>query len=300
VPTPLNATAVKHAVGIAGGLLCVVALALLLQRGVALGAELGDRFAQISIAHFAGALAVYVVGVMALASAWALLVRTAAGSAVDARAMVVAHLRSQLAKYLPGNVFHFAYRHLAARRQGVGHAALGAALALESVLLIAAAAILALGVMADPRIDTMLPWARRLVWLAPPLACLAVLAAALNARRFGFAESSGRKTGAALFGVVAIDIFFFLLAAFALRSLCAQPQAMPFDAWCGWLSLAWAVGYVTPGAPAGLGLREAVLALGLAPVLGQSEALALALIYRLLTVAADALLAGIGFAMRAK
>jgi len=54
-----------------------------------------------------------------------------------------------------------------------------------------------------------------------------------------------------------------------------------------------------PGAPAGLGLREAVLMLGLSPVLGEPEALALALVYRLLTVAADAVLAGIGFALSA-
>lgn len=299
MPPSLNAALAKRAVGVAGALLCVVALALLVRRGVALGAELGDRLAQISILHFAVALAAYVVGAMALAFAWALLVRTAAGGALHTRPLVVAHLRSQLAKYLPGNVFHFAYRHLAARRQGVGHAALGAALAFESLLLIAAAAILALGVSADPRIDAMLPWALRLLWLAPPLAGVAVLIASASARRFGFAETNGRKAGAALLGVLAIDICFFLLAAFALRLLCAQPAAMPFDAWCGWLSLAWAVGYVTPGAPAGLGLREAVLALGLGPVLGQSEALALALAYRLLTVAADAVLAGIGFALRA-
>jgi uncharacterized membrane protein YbhN (UPF0104 family) len=55
------------------------------------------------------------------------------------------------------------------------------------------------------------------------------------------------------------------------------------------------LGYVTPGAPAGLGLREGVLALGLTPVLGESEALALALVYRLVTVIADGVLAAFGF-----
>lgn len=298
MPPPLKTATVRRAVAIAGALLCVVALALLVRRGVALGTELGDRLQKISILQFAGALAAYVAGAAALAFTWALLVRTAVGHAVDTRLLVVAHLRSQLAKYLPGNVFHFAYRHLAARRQGVGHAALGTALALESILLIAAAAILAFGVTADPRVDAMLPWARRLVWLAPLLACVAVLVATGGARRFGFAATGGSSPSAASVGVFAIDAVFFVLAAFALRLLCAQPEAMPFGAWCGWLSLAWAVGYVTPGAPAGIGLREAVLALGLAPVLGPSDALALALAYRLLTVVADALLAGVGFAWR--
>lgn len=299
MPPALNAAALKRAAGVAGALLCVLALALLLKRGAALGAELGDRLAQISPVHFALALAAYVVGALALALAWALLVRAASGSALHARLLVIAHLRSQLAKYLPGNVFHFAYRHIAARRQGVGHAALGAALALESLLLIGVAAILALGVVADPRVAAKLPWAHDLVWGAPLLAGLAIVLFAVNAHRFGLAAMSARRSGRALVGVAALDLFFFLLAAFALRSLCAQAEAMPFGAWCGWLSLAWAAGYVVPGAPAGLGLREAVLALGLSPVLGEPEALALALVYRLLTVAADAVLAGIGFALSA-
>jgi len=297
VPPALNAAAWKRAAGIAGASLCALALALLLKRGAALGAELGDRLAQVSPVQFAVALATYVVGALALALAWALLVRAASGSALHARPLVVAHLRSQLAKYLPGNVFHFAYRHIAAHRQGVGHAALGAALALESLLLIGVAALLALGVAADPRVAAKLPWAHDLVWIAPPLAGFAIFLVASNAHRFGSAAMGARRSGGALVGVAGLDMFFFLLAAFALRSLCTQSEAMPLGAWCGWLSLAWAAGYVVPGAPAGLGLREAVLALGLGPVLGEPEALALALVYRLLTVAADAVLAGIGFAL---
>jgi uncharacterized membrane protein YbhN (UPF0104 family) len=73
---------------------------------------------------------------------------------------------------------------------------------------------------------------------------------------------------------------------------------LPFAAWCGWLALAWVVGYVTPGAPGGLGLREAVLVLGLSPVVGDAEAMAVALAYRLVTIVADALLAGGGFLLR--
>jgi uncharacterized membrane protein YbhN (UPF0104 family) len=95
--------------------------------------------------------------------------------------------------------------------------------------------------------------------------------------------------------VLAIDFAFFLLAGAAVRVLDSSPDVLPFSAWCGWLSLAWIVGYVTPGAPAGIGLREAVLVLGLSPALGESEALALALLYRLVTTIADGALAAFGF-----
>ena len=127
---------------------------------------------------------------------------------------------------------------------------------------------------------------------------LAWIALSYVAPRFGVprAPLSRRAPGLAL--VLAIDFAFFVLAGAALRALHPSPDTLPFGAWCGWLSLAWMVGYVTPGAPAGIGLREAVLALGLSPALGESEALVLALLYRLITTVTDGVLAALGFLSR--
>lgn len=286
----------KRAAGLAGTAACLLAAILLLRKGFALGDALAERLASIAPVAAAGSLAAYVAGAALLGVAWVLLVRATSGSAPRGRALYVAHLRAQLAKYLPGNVFHFAYRHVAARQEGVGHAALGAALALESVLLIAAAASLALGVVADPRIDRIAPWVRSIVLAAPPAALLACIAAVFVLRRR--AVTSASRAVPAMAAAFAIDVVFFVLAALALRLLCTQPDALPFAAWCGWLALAWVVGYVTPGAPGGLGLREAALVLGLSPVVGEAEAMAIALAYRLVTIVADAILAGCGFVLR--
>lgn len=290
--------ALKRAAGIAGAALCVAAAALLLRRGIQLGDVLVERLTKISPGAFAAALVLYCIGAAALGAAWVLLARAVAAAAVHSRPLFVAHLRSQLAKYLPGNVFHFAYRHVAARREGIGHRALGGALALESLLLVAAAATLASGVATDPRLETLAPWLRWVVQAAPLAAVAVALAGSLALRRFGSAESRPSRTLATLVVVFLIDAAFFLLAACALHLLCQQPDLLPFAAWCGWLALAWIAGYVTPGAPGGLGLREAVLVLGLGPVLGETEAIAIAFAYRLVTVGADAVLAGVGFVLR--
>jgi hypothetical protein len=179
--------------------------------------------------------------------------------------------------------------------EGIGHVPLGAALALESVLLIAAAASLALGVIADPRIDRIASWVRWIVSAAP------LVALCMHRRHCHAATTRQDECRArhAFDGWRVCDRHrVFVLAAAALRWLCAEPDALPFAAWCGWLALAWVVGYVTPGAPGGLGLREAVLVLGLSPVVGDAEAMAVALAYRLVTIVADALLAGGGFLLR--
>lgn len=297
VPAALSRPRLQRAAHVAGAFLCVIALALLVRRGVALGDELGEELGRIAPAAFALALAAYVAGGLLLAFAWSTLVRVGSTASLRRAPLFVGHLRSQLAKYLPGNVFHLAWRHFSARREGAGHRALGLALALETVLLLASAAILAFGVISDPRIDALAPWARALVWIAPLVAVLAWIGIGIAGRRAGLERLSPLRTIGPLASVAILDFAFFIAAALSLRALAVEPDVLPLFAWCGWLALAWAVGYVTPGAPAGLGLREAVLALGLAPVLGAAPALALALAYRLVTVVADALLALAGFAV---
>ena len=57
-------------------------------------------------------------------------------------------------------------------------------------------------------------------------------------------------------------------------------------------SAAWLVGFVVPGAPGGLGVREAVLIAGLSAVaLPATEATAVALAYRFVTMVGDVLVA---------
>ena len=51
--------------------------------------------------------------------------------------------------------------------------------------------------------------------------------------------------------------------------------------------VAWLIGLVTPGAPAGVGVREAVLFFLLRPLLGQADLLEIILIGRLVTAAGD-------------
>ena len=54
-------------------------------------------------------------------------------------------------------------------------------------------------------------------------------------------------------------------------------------------SLAWAAGFLTPGAPAGLGVREAALVAALGGLLGEPTVLLAALALRVVTVLGDTL-----------
>ena len=64
------------------------------------------------------------------------------------------------------------------------------------------------------------------------------------------------------------------------------------------MALAWAVGLIVIPAPAGAGVREAVLIATFAPQIGAPAALAVALASRVLLVLADVALAGLGALVR--
>jgi hypothetical protein len=62
-------------------------------------------------------------------------------------------------------------------------------------------------------------------------------------------------------------------------------------------ALAWVVGFVTPGAPAGLGIREALLLLLLGHSMGTANASLLILALRIATTLGDMLCFALGLAM---
>ena len=199
--------------------------------------------------------------------------------------------RSQIAKYLPGNCFHFVGRQVLGRALGHSQAALALASLIETGLLVALAVGLALP-LARARIGG---WSAAL-----PAGALLVLALALAAPRLlparpgprAAADGSGWLAAGALLRAVALHGVFFAVAGGVLWLLAATlggpgPIALGPLTSVSTLALAWVAGFVVPGASAGIGVREAVLILALERALGAEASAAIALTLRLVTTAGD-------------
>jgi uncharacterized membrane protein YbhN (UPF0104 family) len=63
-------------------------------------------------------------------------------------------------------------------------------------------------------------------------------------------------------------------------------------------SVAWVAGFLMPGAPGGVGVREGIIAIGLELFIAPGAALAVALLHRALSVLGDALTFALGVWMR--
>jgi hypothetical protein len=245
----------------------------------------------------------YALALALVAAGWVALVR---GGARDVQLMwrdaMALYASSQIYKYLPSNMLHLVGRHTGLRRRGVDHmAAMMASVGEAGLLLVAAVLVagltgyLALAAMA-PRLGMILlllvagmgttfiglRLARSLLARWPSLAALTQVMA------------SPRIRGAALWALAAY-IFFFLLSGLVFAALvqgmtplAAGKATLLVSIWAS----AWCLGFVTPGAPAGLGVREALLIGGLSAAGIEGQALQAALAMRLATIAGELMLSG--------
>jgi glycosyltransferase 2 family protein len=273
-----------------GILLTVAGLAFLIVFAVRHAADLPPiRWNALTISAFLAALGLYVLTLLSSAVAWHLLLLSL-GERSRLNAAVPVFLVSQAAKYLPGNVGQYVGRIGLGRSAGLTAGGLVLSLILE-----AAGAVLAgtaLATAALPSAGVPAPWR----FAATALGAGAVVAlASLASGRLGLPPvAPGRRIAAWLAGtgLYGLNFVLFAMAAALLVRGPLASSAVPLAQLAAVFAAAWVAGFVTPGAPAGLGVREAVLVGGLQPLCGPGVALGLPIVFRLLTTLGD----GLGFA----
>jgi len=249
-----------------------------------------------------GTLAVLLAGVVVyaadgflLSSAWLLLVRGLGEEAVPAAGHHRLFARSQIVKYLPGNVFHIAGRHALGRRQGVPHPVLLGATAYEILGLLLAASWIALVGYLPLGLPGEAGRERSVLVVGLMALGAAVLATWVGSRLAGrFPGLPLLHVGAArLLASVAVYSVFFLVAGLPLillaMNLAGGVAGTALVTLTAAFAISWIAGFITPGAPAGAGVREATLVLLLAPIVGHATALALSVLLRAVTLGGDLL-----------
>jgi hypothetical protein len=239
----------------------------------------------------------YAIAMCLLAFTWWRLLVGVSSSAPAPAPTMATYAVSQYAKYLPGNVAHYALRHALSRREGTPHASLALAAALEAALLLLAAFLLTLAVdlraagplsFIDPRIAIgVLILVLALAWLA--------LRWMQRRGHIGRLQVPALPPAMFLQCLPAYLAFFVLCAtlqaglAFAL-GIQVPSYAMLVAATAG----SWLAGFVIIGAPAGLGVREAAFVALAGASLGEGHALLLIGLFRVVTFAGDTLFLATG------
>lgn len=259
-----------------GALLGIAGVAFVVYR---LSGYLGEldlrRFGPATYLAIAGLAVVYGASNVLLAFGWRAIL-SHLGVDAGRNWTIRAYATSQLAKYIPGNVFQFAGRQALGVAAGIGNRPLAKSTLIELAMASGGGALF-LPLLAPHYLPAGGPLSGSLAF--------AVLAGAalLLALRFG---------GAALGRAAAFYLAFLLSAALIfvatlalVREPAGPPGTIPLVA--GAYTVAWLAGLLTPGAPAGLGVREAVLLALLSGVAAGPTVLLAVLVGRIITVAGD-------------
>ena len=240
------------------------------------------------------------LAVVAYGCIWPLILRLL-GAPVPSDALGI-FLQSQLGKYLPGSVWHYAGRVGIARRRGVPARVTLSSLGVEVGASALAAAIV--GTLVLP-LSIALPLAVALIGIvvaASRLARTTRLERWLS-RRVPFEGVAGAVRAMPASTVLYLPVWAVYGVALWLTARAFFPVPVGEVAFfAGAFALGWLAGMVVVFAPGGIGVREAILVALLGPRIGHAEAIVVAAASRVLLTSIDVLAGAValGLSRRAR
>lgn len=248
------------------------------------------------------AILALIAGYLASAMAWREILL-----AMSARVSLAATLRiyfvSQFGKYLPGNVGHHAGRLALSMREKLPAPVVVASQALEMLMVVGLLA--AVGLMSGASQATL--WIPRRL-LSMPVSAVLLLVAALAAvaalviwllaktpraarlvatlrQLVAWPRSALHLARATL--LIAANLVAATCALYAIAAALGGTTSVTVAEMCFTFVVSWMAGFLTPGAPAGLGVRETVMLTLLSHSMPAAEAAATCLAFRVVTTATD-------------
>lgn len=193
-----------------------------------------------------------------------------------------------LARYVPGRIWANAARLALAKRAGVAYVKTTGALVWETLLALASAGLVATLTLYG-RVDPALYYAAAAL-MGVPLVMWVVLSWMKRAPRGLAAPAATSLAGWLAFGAAHL--------AFARAVAPVTVDAYPLIG--GAIALAWAIGFLAIIVPVGLGVRDGLLLVTLAPVLSPAQAMMFVALARLVQLGVDASLTGVWLLSRAR
>ncbi len=209
---------------------------------------------------------------------------------------------SQFSKYIPGNVAQHVSRLAISTSRGWDAARVLLTMVIEAswgVLASSFLAMIALFTFEDSAavLGISLPTPIQLIALAGfvillPMGAFVFLRNVIPRffPRLSHLNHMQFPSSALLVSCFILTLFGFVLQGVLIRILAQgifDAPSVNFWVITGIFAVAWVAGFLTPGAPAGLGIREAVLVAGLTPIYGGGVALGVTIAARLVTTMTD-------------
>ncbi len=223
------------------------------------------------------------------ASAWVHWLEFYSGKGCSRKEALRVYAKANIGKYMPGNVMHYVERNLFAGKLGLSQKQIAAASMSEVASLAFSAICMGLVLAFSQVYAALCAICKSLHWNLPLAAAFGVGALCIVPICLVLYSKKG-----------ILRTFFYcfcvncavLLTLGAILVLIYSCWVRPPGLWqavqmAAAYMIAWVLGFIIPGAPGGIGIRELVLTLLLSPVVGKDCIVTLGVWHRLITVLGD-------------
>ncbi len=297
-PGSVSKITIRNIVNWSGRLLAIGALFLLAEQLVKNAQQIPSiRFSVYSLSTIAVGLLFYVIYQVGNAYIWKTIIK-GGGIEISLREAVIIYGKAQIGKYLPGNVFHIVGQFALSRKRGLKSEPVAISIGVQTI--ITACVPLAIGIVGIYFDKTLGVWIASFIGPkykilfailgAAALLCAFFLICRPKFRAWLYSRRRYLALGRLTVTTVLTAVAFFglgLLVQNLEHSLWGVGYSTPLSRNTLAFSLAWVLGFITPGAPGGLGVREAVFVALLSNDLGVGLAIGLAVALRILTSLGD-------------
>lgn len=210
---------------------------------------------------------------------------------------------SQISKYVPGNIFHFATRHVMSLQNGSKNAPLLGATIFELIItVIGATTVCLIGYIFNVRYSNLsvdkilLFWGILILFLftfiiSLPKVIKIIPSAAFFLQDFQKKHKNWKDAFVSISPVFIYTLSFFMISGFIFYLLIigvnSNGEGISISVALSIYSIAYLLGLITPGAPGGVGVRESIIIVLISGYTGNSQATLIALLSRLITVIGD-------------
>lgn len=302
----LRSKLLQNALQIIGLLVTVLALTFAVKKVWALGQSNWDTLLnpQVLLVTILGGL-IYGVDNLFLAWAWDKLL-VWFGESIKTKISIAVYGRTQIAKYIPGNFFHLPSRHILGYQVGFKHPALvGAAIYEITGLVVSAGMIALIGFSSQETLlgkSIVWPLTTIFLFILIPSSTQFVISHFKIAQKLGFPDRSVLDGLRCLLPIFAIYLIFFIIGSGILWGIVGVTTkkwlSLPTQIVLSTFAISWLTGFLTPGAPAGIGVREATMILILSNFIGEPDSVLVAIILRFVVTIGDLSFFGISHLYR--
>ncbi len=242
---------------------------------------------------------------------WLCFIRILSGTKIPAKDALPVYTKSNLMKYVPGNVFQYVGRNQLAADLHISHVDVACSTVLDILCALIAPLLLILALMGHNMLDLFRTYRSNfLTVLVVGIVALALLIFLLRwkfrapLQRY-FAKYRKLLNCKTLLRILLVFLLYFAQYIVSIV-MYAVPAYFLFDVpteqmglFLGTYLFSWIIGFITPGAPGGIGIREAAMVLMCGGFMGTDTIMLYAVTMRIISTFGDILAFFLGIIFKA-